>query len=208
MSPIPKEQVLAAYERAPQPVREAFNSEVTTNIILDMKSKYRLHVDTAGVFGQEVGYLLLGLRSPAEFFGTLMLSGTDEQTTRSIMEEVNERIFIPLKRQMADAPASPVPAGSYAQAPEPAPVREAPVPAPFLEYAPAPTLPGSPEPVPAPAAPPPAAVPQSVQASAPAAAVPVEAAWQPQPSVQSPAPVLPATPIIKDYATDPYREPI
>lgn len=214
MSPIPQEQVLAAYQRAPQPVRDAFNSEVTANVILDLKTKYRLHVDTAGMLGSEVGYMLLGLRSPAEFFGTLMLSGTDEQTARGIMEEVNERIFMPLKRQIMDSGRAPAPVQSYTEAAAPTPAKEPVVAPPALEYAPpAPTLPGSPEPAPMPepvaSTPPPMPTPEPAPAPAPPQPVPppVPASSIPTPP---PTPSAPATHTIpgKGYAVDPYREPV
>lgn len=104
MSAIPKEQIVAAYQNAPETIQETFNSEDTARVIDDIRTKYRLHVDTAGTIGYEVGYLLLGLRSPAEFFGNLMLSGTDEQTARGIMEEINQRIFIPLNQRVRQTP--------------------------------------------------------------------------------------------------------
>ncbi len=162
MNPIPQEKVVAAYQAAPQHVREAFSSEVTSKVVMDMKAKYRLHVDAAGTIGHEVGYLLLGLRSPAEFFGGLMLLGTDEQTARGIMEEINERIFLPLKRQMSGTPSAPVAPENYTATSEPVtPMREEasiPVPkpsfatVPSIDYTPSPktsvTLPGSPVEVP------------------------------------------------------------
>jgi hypothetical protein len=212
MNPIPKDQVLAAYQRAPQPVRDTFNSEVTTNVILDMKAKYRLHVDVAGTFGQEVGYLLLGLRSPAEFFGNLMLSGTDEQTARGIIQEVNERIFLPLKRQMTEGARESPSIVTNAPAPTPSPVAPVqPIPPPALEYAPPQTLPGSPMPAPMPAvvavqSPVPApAVSSPIQAPS---AMPTASDAPSTPFIQTSPSSVPATPLTKDYAADPYREPI
>ena len=192
MKEFPKEQVHAAYRRAPEAVQAAFGSETTADIVMDLKTKYRLHVDTAGSLGKEIGYLLLGMRSPAEFFGNLMLEGADEQTARGIMQEVNERIFMPLKRQMtsSEAPARPIETYAPVTAPARAPQPEAAVSAPSIEYPPAQSLPGSSEPVP-----------QKPDASSNLAAT------------AEPAPAL--TPegvsgqkIIKEYASDPYREAI
>lgn len=201
MNSIPKEKVIAAYQSAPEVVREAFNSEVTSQIILDMKTTHRLHVDVAGTLASEVGYLLLGLRSPAEFFGNLMLSGTDEQTARSIMEEVNNRIFIPLRNQVRSKSSSELVQPYTAQEPAPRPIQQPLAPTPTIEYTPpAPvTLPGSPEPAPMPVPPVSVSAPEPVQNTAPiqdfSAPIPLQ---KPEPQ----------NPIRKDYGADPYREPI
>lgn len=193
---------MAAYQRAPEAVRNVFNGEVTANVIMDMKTRYRLHVDVAGNLGAEVGYMLLGLRSPAEFFGNLMLSGTDQETAKAMMEEVNTRIFIPLKSQMRGETQDAAPVSYQAPAPVAAPVPVVPVPT--LEYAPAaPTLPGSPVPAPMPISPAPEA---PVSAPAPQMAAPVVA--QPAAPAIPPAAEIPPVPLKKDYGADPYREPI
>lgn len=211
-----QEQLLEAFRKAPEPIQEAYGGEVMTKVITDIKTKYRLHVDLVGNIEREVGYLMLGLVSPAEFFGTLMLSGTDEQAARGIMEEVNERIFMPLKRQIMESGRAPAPVQSYAQAAAPAPAKEPAVAPPALEYAPpAQTLPGSPEPAPMPApapaapTPPPVPAPEPAPAPAPPQPVPPPA---PAPSIPTPPPVPPAPPASaipgKGYAVDPYREPV
>jgi hypothetical protein len=208
-------------------VRDAFNSEVTANVIIDLKVKNRLHVDIAGQLSQEVGYMLLGLRSPAEFFGNLMLSGTDEQTARAIMQEVNDRIFIPLKQQVVDSGRSPVPEGNLVRHTQPSPRPAPEVPPPALEYQPSVpiTLPGSPIPAPM----------QTSSVSIPAE-TPVPELINPAVALPPPTPALQMTnpgssvrtlasavsaheaapavvgrqaaPISKEYAADPYREPI
>lgn len=217
MNPIPKEQLLAAYQRAPQEVRDAFNGEVTAEIIMDMKTKYRLHVDVAGNLGNEVGYMLLGLRSPAEFFGNLMLSGTDEQTSRAIMEEVSQRIFIPLKRQMTAQTSASTPVESYIVAQEAqSPQTKTPVmPVPTIEYTPpvSQTLPGSPVAAPMPTTRNPEMKDVSIDQGAETSHIPQEplskttrtSASITQPSAGQNNPPIP---IKKDYAADPYRESV
>ena len=184
-----------------------------TKVITDIKAKYRLHVDLAGNIEREIGYLMLGLVSPAEFFGTLMLSGTDEQTARGIMEEVNERIFMPLKRQIMESGRGPAPVQSYAQTAAPIPAKEPVVAPPALEYVPpAPTLPGSPEPAPMPAPAPAAPTPAPEPAPQPAPPPQPMPSPAPTPSAPTPPPVPPAPAASaipgKGYAVDPYREPV
>jgi len=228
MANFTQDQVLDAYAKAPEPIQEAFSSELTADVVSDIKTKFRLHVDVAGNLGKEVGYLMLGLINPAEFFGSLMLAGTDEATTKGIMEEINSRIFIPLKQQVSATGRTPAPAPiTYAETPvaeqRPAPM----IPPPALEYEPAQTgtLPGSSEPIPvvAPSISAPTQeralpTPQEVhtmmsdmlvakQTAAPAPIIPVQPT---APNVPlPPAPVVPQpNPIAKDYGVDPYREPV
>ncbi len=151
MARFTQEQLLEAYRRAPEAIQDTYGSELMAGVINDIKTRFRLHVDVVGSIEREVGYLMLGLISPAEFFGSLMLSGTDEQSARGIMEEVNQRIFIPLKRRMSGVTQAPVMEGTYANTPE-RPVREPAVPTPALDYEAPATLPGSPVAAPMPLA--------------------------------------------------------
>ncbi|HRH55386.1 MAG TPA: hypothetical protein PK609_00795 [Candidatus Paceibacterota bacterium] len=210
MAQYTQEQLLAAYQRAPEPIQDAYGSEATEKVIDDVRTKYRLHVDVAANLDREVGYLMLGLVSPAEFFGSLMLSGTDEQTARGILQEINDRIFIPLKRQVMTAPKSAPPIASYvASTPPPQAPRPAPVSAPALEYEPkTPMLPGSFEPVPAPVAP--APEPPRVEAPIPAAVpvTPPTPSYVPPMAPQEPPRAATPPPSVKPYSNDPYREPV
>lgn len=103
---ISKEEARAAYNTAPEAIRNAFNSEATMEAIQNIRNTYGLHVDIAGELGKEVGYMLLGLLSPSEFFGDLILAGIDEKNARIILEELNTKIFIPLQRSIK-TPDSP-----------------------------------------------------------------------------------------------------
>lgn len=228
MAHFTQDQVLDAYAKAPEAIQEAFSSELTADVVSDIKAKFRLHVDVAGNLGKEVGYLMLGLINPAEFFGGLMLAGTDEATAKGIMEEINSRIFIPLKQQVSGAGKAPAPAPvTYAETPVAEEKTTPMVPPPALDYEPARAaiLPGSSESVPviAPSNPTPAQqpvmpAPQEVhtmmndmlaakQAPAPAPVVSAQPTTPSVPPTPAPAPLRPS-PIAKDYGVDPYREPV
>lgn len=137
------EQVRTAYAAAPAPIREAFSSEDTTKIILDLQNRHKLHVDSTGVLGRQVGYLLLGLISPMEFLGGLVEAGVSAEAAKDIVSEVNEQVFIPLRAKMQGV--QPTPRPTTTPAPASIPVREYPearpvtaplVPAPSLQAAP------------------------------------------------------------------------
>lgn len=225
------DRVRQAYKEAPLPIRDTFNSDKISRIVLDMRSKYQLHVDTAGVLGKEIGYLLLGLTSPMEFLGRLVAAGVEGNAAKHIASDINEQIFIPLQKAMKD-PASYVPATTATAEEEGAPAlspsisapevtneRPVQVPVPAIEYqAPvAQTLPGSPVPAPMPqqAFPEPtpsvetAQFPSSAQSAQPIYVMPRPDSAVPQPGIPAQPPqASPASPIKKEGAADPYREPI
>ncbi|MFA5744951.1 MAG: hypothetical protein WC887_01925 [Candidatus Paceibacterota bacterium] len=97
---ITKEQILAAYNNAPDFVRAVFNDEATTQVVIGLQSKLQLHVDAAGVLAKEVGYLLLGLVDPSKFVDRLKNSGFSEQAATEIITEINQKIFVPLREKM------------------------------------------------------------------------------------------------------------
>ncbi len=150
MRTFPKEQIIDAYQNSPKLVREAFNSEGTIAIIRDIRTRYNLHVDTAGTLGENVGYMLIGLLSPSEFLGNMVLAGIDEQTAKGVLEALNTRIFIPLRDRIkngdTDEGGSSAPSITY-NTPAPnsrAPNREAALPPPALEPKPvAPPIPAT-----------------------------------------------------------------
>ncbi len=97
---ITKEQVLNAYNNAPDFVRAAFNDEVTTQVVVGLKAKFQLHIDMAGILAKEVGYLLLGVIDPDTFAKRLKTSGFSEQMVTEIMAELNQKVFVPLRTKM------------------------------------------------------------------------------------------------------------
>jgi len=117
MPNLPKEQIIKAYQDAPALVRETFNSEATVATIRDIRTRYNLHIDTAGTLGENVGYMLLGLLSPSEFFGEMVLAGVDQETAKGILDALNTRIFIPLRDRIMNggARSKMPPAISYTQ---------------------------------------------------------------------------------------------
>jgi len=147
MPNFPKEQVIKAYQDAPALVRETFNSEDTVATIRDIRTRYNLHIDTAGTLGENVGYMLLGLLSPSEFFGEMVLAGVDQETAKGILDALNTRIFMPLRDRIMNGGARPTktPPISYTQGSSPRPNEEQ------LDIPPPPAItpkPPAPEPVP------------------------------------------------------------
>lgn len=105
---ITKEQVLAAYNSAPDFVRAVFNDEKTTQVVIELRARFQLHVDNAGLLGKGVGHMLLGLISPDEFFKDLIEAKIPEKDAREIMTEINQKIFVPLREEMRKSPIAEV----------------------------------------------------------------------------------------------------
>lgn len=166
---ISNDQLLEAYDKVPRPIRAFIADSELPPIVTELGTKYGLHVDTMGILGDLVTKTLLGFVRPEVLPGMLTMQlHISEQTTASLLSDINERVFVPLQKRVRDAaeeerreqelerelresaPPEPVPA---------APTKPEPIPPPALEYAPAtpiaePTLPGLPEKAPMPAVPP------------------------------------------------------
>ena len=100
---ITKDQVLNAYNNAPDMVRASFNDEATTQVVMGLQTKFQFQADNASVLGKEVGYLLLGLTDPSKFTNRLKDAGFSEQVITEIAKEITQKIFVPLREKMKDA---------------------------------------------------------------------------------------------------------
>lgn len=152
----PKEQIVNAYNQAPDPVRHVFNGDDTVEIIVAIQNAYGLHIDTAGMLGQEIGYLLLGLTTPKDFYDRLHANGLPTDTVTSIVKDVNEKIFVPLQKKMreqgSEASIENAEPAAYTPPPiEPAtPVRPESIPVMQVGESQIPTVPSVPVPTPIP----------------------------------------------------------
>jgi len=123
---ITKDQVLTAYNSAPDLVRATFNDEATTQTLVELQAKFQIQVDSASILGKEVGYLLLGLTDPNTFTNRLKNSGFSEQVVTEIAKEITQKIFVPLREKMRnEGVAIPEPVKPVMPPVPPTPPREA-----------------------------------------------------------------------------------
>ena len=122
-------------DSVPAPVREYIEENLSRKI-QEFMQRYSLHVDQGGVLRSELLIMMLGQQEPAEFMQELRNAGIPEAAVQSLMHDINEEIFKPIRaaeRGSVAAAASPVPVAEAAPDPvpvsPPAPPTPAPVPA-------------------------------------------------------------------------------
>jgi len=101
----------------PKEIREVVLSQDTTDLTDLIGTKNNLHADQKGIFGYELGLMLMGLHSPQEFALALENeAGLSKETVQSIVKEVNSKIFIPLREKLEKSGDS-IPAPKLAETP-------------------------------------------------------------------------------------------
>lgn len=119
------QEVIERIQEAPPSVREVVEDLTTVRTIATIGKNYGLHIDQIGVLAELNRNLLIGLVSPREFHRNLLEAGIPDSAARSIMAEINRKIFIPLRDKMQHSGIStpittvPPPPPSYGERPPP-----------------------------------------------------------------------------------------
>ena len=101
MKTITKEVAIQAYQAAPRLIKNIVDSGQTVSTIVEIGKKHNLvHVDVFGKLAKINSYLLLGLTTPEEFLEELVTSGVSDKDAREIVNEINQKIFVPLREEM------------------------------------------------------------------------------------------------------------
>ena len=96
-----QQQVIEAYKRLPPPVQEFLaDPDKLARVLTDIRNAHSLHIDVVGQISESIGYLLLGLVGPSEFRDVLKIVGVSEGTANDIINEINQKIFVPLREEM------------------------------------------------------------------------------------------------------------
>jgi hypothetical protein len=200
----------AAFQTLPVPIRQFLLSLKISEFSDDLGKRYGLPFDTISALAKDTSYLLAGLINPDQFQAELTQMGIGSEAAAAIIQELNEKIFKPLREEVKNAPPeesaeletvpaapapTPAPAPSITPRPMPRPIPPPLVPSPSV------TLPGSDVPLPPPAPPAPF-VPQP----------PVPLSPRPAPPQPNAGPARPDPKreelhnVLKAYGVDPYRE--
>lgn len=139
------ENMRAVAQSLPAPIRNYLASGKYSDIARAVMGTYQLHVDQAGIFERELILLIMGLETPAEFEDALMGEASiPESTVQSIINDVNQEVFVPLRNEMEKG-AAPAPTPSKPKPAPPAPPRVSiPSQAPAAPATPPPPMPRAP----------------------------------------------------------------
>ncbi len=96
-----KEQKKELFQNLPDDVKEAVSSVETTDIIIELEKKYKLHIDQTGELSNEVLLLTLGVTSPQKFIDNLESRlRISRDVAAQITADVNEKIFRPVRESL------------------------------------------------------------------------------------------------------------
>ncbi len=91
------------FQTIPDKVREAILSTEVNQKLQEIVAKYQLQFDEGEDLTKEIGYVMLGLKSPNDFVKNVQnATDLDEKTSKKIVEEVNERIFKEIKDSLKE----------------------------------------------------------------------------------------------------------
>ncbi|MDP1690078.1 MAG: hypothetical protein Q8L52_02650 [bacterium] len=85
---------------APAPVQDTVASPATEQVLVELGQQYGLHVDVVGLLVKFTSYMLLGYAGPDAFRQELRAAGVAEAQAQQIIDEINKKIFIPLRERM------------------------------------------------------------------------------------------------------------
>ncbi len=95
---IPDETAIdKALETAPQPVSDFIVGGHLANAVVAIAHEHQLHVDTIGTLAELSRNMLLGLSSPAETLGELIVAGVDTATAQTVLADLNVKVFMPVR---------------------------------------------------------------------------------------------------------------
>jgi hypothetical protein len=205
----------------PAPIRRFFAQRKLGETAHRLMERYALHIDQGAVLERELMFLLLGIKSPDEFASELYAQlPVSRQIVLDIISDINKEVFVPLREEMQKTSAEVKPPQPKPPQPQRSELRNVLASVtketklledheePHIEIrdkvqgsSSLPTsVPLKPFNLPLTPIPPnlPGVIHHSPLASPKATATP------PKPI----SPVPPPAPIIKEYSSDPYREPV
>lgn len=88
------------FKKLPAPIQEKITSPDTQRLVQDIGKRYGMHIDEMGTLENELILVLLGLEMPQAFsLNIRKVSRLDEKQANQITQELNEKIFEPLREE-------------------------------------------------------------------------------------------------------------
>lgn len=97
---ISHDQYVETFNKLPAPIRSYLIDDELGNIVQTLAQKYTLHVDVTGMLARSTSYMLMGLMSPTQLQTELVQAGVSSETATSLLTELNEKIFVPVRGQV------------------------------------------------------------------------------------------------------------
>ncbi|MCK4387103.1 MAG: hypothetical protein KAV41_03430 [Candidatus Pacebacteria bacterium] len=96
------------YRAIPDDVREAISSSEVNRKLRDLTDKYKLQFDEAEDLTKEIGFVMLGLKSPDNFVKNIQkATALDSKTSTQIAEDVNNTIFKDIRKSIRQIHSKP-----------------------------------------------------------------------------------------------------
>ncbi|MFQ5788444.1 MAG: hypothetical protein ACE5H1_10760, partial [Thermodesulfobacteriota bacterium] len=98
------EQKLKRLNALPREIKNVVGSTELSESLKSITKKYNLHIDQAGILGDEINFTLLGFTKTTDFIKNLkaQLNLPDEKVN-AIAKDVNEKIFLPIRQSLKKA---------------------------------------------------------------------------------------------------------
>lgn len=95
------EQIHSRLKEAPDKVKQLVGSEELAEVLATITKKYQLHLDQAGVIGDEINFVILGLARADQFTQNILnQANLSTEKTNEIAKEVNDKIFLKLRESL------------------------------------------------------------------------------------------------------------
>ena len=107
------EEAEKRFKSLPSDIQQLLYSTDMNKILVDIGSKYKLHIDQIGKLEEETGSVMLGFIEPADY--SRMISEAlqvDSAVAENIVKDVNEQLFIKIRESMKQLPPNEETAGS------------------------------------------------------------------------------------------------
>lgn len=94
------ESLAEVMQTLPPVIRTYLSQGKYTVVAKNLMAKYSLRIDQGGVLEREIMLLLMGIETPDEFTKALVEEARlDQPTIDGIVKDINEQIFIPLRKE-------------------------------------------------------------------------------------------------------------
>ena len=124
-----KESVTQVMQTLPPFIRTYIEQQKYTAVAVGLMTKYKLRIDQGGVLELNLLLLLMGINNPSEFTRALIEKAKlDQQTVNSIVQDVNDQIFVPLRKEEEKGGATATEVRPSPEIPKVEPQRPVPVP--------------------------------------------------------------------------------